>query len=699
LTVSAKYGAFLSYSHADRRWADWLHGALEGYRVPRTIAGRPSADGPIPDCLSPVFRDREELAAAQDLSKEIRAALAASKALIVLCSPAAAASRWTNAEIEQYRSLYPGRPVLAAIVEGEPFASELPGRAAEECFPPALRQRFDAEGKPTGERHEPIAADLREGGDGKRLGLMKLIAGLLGVPLDEMTQREAHRRQRRLTIIAVAAIIGMLFATVLATIAIRARNEAWHQREQAEALVGFMLGDLRTRLEPVGRLDVLDAVGTRVLAYYQGQSSGDLSDEALSQRSRALTLIGEIANRRGDLDGALARYREALAGTEEALRRAPNDAQRIFDHAQNVYWVANIAYQRGQVGEAEVGFRAYGDLAQRLLAIDAAKPEWRLEAVYADSNLGLVLIESGRYQAAERTYASALAATEQLRASSPGNAEYRNTESTALAYLADAREGAGRLEEAIATRERQLRLLDAAAVADPNDLAITRHAVTSRRALGRLFASRGNLEAALRYLGEATARAQVLREREPANMEWLRYAAAVDTDLGELLLLNNRAEEAGRAARAACAGAQQLMARDATVQTSRRLMRNCYILRGRIAAAQGYSREALALARQAVAMSPASETGIAAGDRGFVTARARLLEGEQQARLSDSAAASAAWQAGLSALPGNAESPLMRALRYSLLRRLGRASEAQSIANSLDEIGYRHPAYIADTRS
>ena len=27
-----KYWAFLSYSHADRQWGDWLHKALETYR-------------------------------------------------------------------------------------------------------------------------------------------------------------------------------------------------------------------------------------------------------------------------------------------------------------------------------------------------------------------------------------------------------------------------------------------------------------------------------------------------------------------------------------------------------------------------------------------------------------------------------------------------------------------------------------------
>lgn len=687
-----RYWAFLSYSHRDRQLAEWLHRALEDYRVPSALVGRGTPAGPVGRHLAPVFRDREELAAAADLSAEIRTALAASGFLIVLCSPAAARSRWIEAEIVTFKQLHPDGRILAAILDGEPFASERPGAEAEECFPPSLRQRFDADGRPTGERTEPIAADFRAGGDGRQLGLMKLIAGMLGVPLDEIVRREASRRQRRLTIVAAIAIAGMLIMTGMATLAIQARNEARHQREQAEALVGFMLGDLRTRLEPVGRLDVLDAVGSRVLGYYQGQDSGELSDEALAQRSRALTLIGEIANRRGDLDAALARYREALAGTQEALRRAPNDAQRIFDHAQNVFWTAYIGWQRGRVAEAERGFRAYRNLAGRLLAIDPNRPEWRLEAIYADTNLGMLEQQAGNYGAAEQTFGTVLAATEQLRSSAPGNATYRDMESEALAYLGDIREQSGRLDEAIAARERQLRLLDAAAAADTANTAIKQSAVIGRRGLSRLFASRGDTDTALRLLREARAQAQTLRERDPANMEWLQSASEVDIDLGDLLSLTGGADdEASQMARSGCAGAEQLSARDASVQGWQTVLRNCLILRSRLAAARGSAAEGLALAHRATAISRSSNPTTPAASRGVSLARARVVEGDQQLALGDAAAARTAWEAGLAALPNSSQGLAARAQRATLLRRLGRTAELEPLSRWLAEIGYRHP--------
>ena len=181
-------------------------------------------------------------------------------------------------------------------------------------------------GGPTAKRAEPIAADLREGRDGRQMGLLKIVAGMLGVGLDDLVRREAQRKSKRLQAMVAASLAGMTVTSGLALAAVYARDEARDQRREAEGLVGFMLGDLRDKLAPLGRLDVLDAVGGRALGYYEKQDKGALSDEALAQRSRALTLMGEIANTRGDLDGALRRYREALAGTGEALRRKPGDA-------------------------------------------------------------------------------------------------------------------------------------------------------------------------------------------------------------------------------------------------------------------------------------------------------------------------------------------------------------------------------------
>ncbi|HEX4896562.1 MAG TPA: toll/interleukin-1 receptor domain-containing protein, partial [Solimonas sp.] len=171
-----KYWAFISYSHQDSAWVEWLHRALETYRVPRRLVGRPLGAETVPRRLFPVFRDRDELPSSAELGGAINEALRQSRNLIVVCSPRSATSRWVNEEIKAFRALGRSDRIFCLIVDGEPHASTRPDIAFSECFAPALRE----------DGFEPIAADARERADGKANARLKLISGLLNVGFDEL---------------------------------------------------------------------------------------------------------------------------------------------------------------------------------------------------------------------------------------------------------------------------------------------------------------------------------------------------------------------------------------------------------------------------------------------------------------------------------------------------------------------------------
>ena len=686
-----RYCAFLSYGRKDADFAKWLHEGLEKYRVPRALVGKVTANGPIPARLNPIFRDRHELAASGDLGAMIRDAIATSRFLVVLCSPAAAVSRWTGAEIDSFKKLCPDGCVLAAIIEGEPFASEMAGREAEECFPPALRHKYDKRGRPTKVRAEPIAADFRDGGDGRRLGFLKIVAGMLGVGLDELVRRDAARRHQRLRWIASASLAGMALTSTLAVVAYHARNEAREQRRETEGLVGFMLGDLRSKLEPLGRLDALDSVGTRALGYYEHQDKASLSDEALAQRSRALTMMGEIANTRGDLGGALERYREALASTTEQLRRDSDNPQRLFDQAQNIFWVGQIAWQRGQIDEGGKAFREYKRLAQRMIALAPNDPKYRLEGTYADSNLGTLLIEQRRFAEASASFQSGLAATEALAAAQPGNADLQKSLIESHAWLAEAQEGTGQLDEAITHRERELVLAERWT----SDTAIREKALVARRALGRLLASRGQLSAGIAQDRQAISIAEGLVATEPGNSLWLEDGAWAKLDLSELLRFDGQRDAAASAARDGCDSTARLIARDrSVVGWNDALRRACALARGRLALEAGAVGEAEAAARGAIPARTA-KGDINSNSRSKL-AQLRSLLGDVLVRRGDADGARTQWQAALTDLPpGDAETPPVLARRASLYKRLGNQAAVRPLAARLDRIGYRYPDYLA----
>jgi hypothetical protein len=212
-----KYWAFISYSHIDTAVADWLHKKIETYRVPRSLVGTPSREGNVPHRLIPIFRDREELPTSSELGDNLQRSLQQSRHLIVICSPAAAQSRWVEEEVRAFKGWNGRDRIIALVASGIPNASDR-GDPAAECFPHSLR--FDVGPAASPIRVEPIAADIRPEGDGRQRAFLKIVAGLLGVGFDDLYQREKRREKRRKVLVAAIVVIGLLaVAGVYASIA------------------------------------------------------------------------------------------------------------------------------------------------------------------------------------------------------------------------------------------------------------------------------------------------------------------------------------------------------------------------------------------------------------------------------------------------------------------------------------------------
>ena len=682
------YWAFLSYSHADNADADWLHQAIERFVMPKALVGRVTANGAVPKKLTPIFRDRHELAASSDLGGKIRAALKQSRFLIVLCSPAAAGSRWVNEEILTFKKLHGERRILAAIVGGEPWASEIAGREGEECFPPALREKFDRKGQATGKRAEPIAADLRAERDGREGGKLKLVAGMLGLGLDDLVRREQQRRQKRLKYVAAAALAGMTVTSGLAVFAFDKRDEARDQRREAEGLVGFMLGDLRDKLEPIGRLDALDAVGSRALKYFEQQDKAELSDAALAQRSKALNLLGQIATARGETEAALARYREAMRSTSELVERSPNDPQRLFDHAQNVFWMGELMRMRGRMGQAEAAYREYKSLADRMVASEPHNPKWRMEEVYAKENIGIVLDSQRRFAEAAREFDAALPTLRKLASKSPTNDAYQGELSTMLAWLADSRRNEGRLQLAINARQSQIDLLQSQLSSGKTDVQLQEQLAFAQQALALLLTDTGNVSASSKVLQSAIDITERLIAIEPQNARWRGLAAGIHLSLADTFLTLGRTTDAEQEAEAGCRLAAMLRTRDPNVASWRSSQTSCQLARSELALVNGSPPEALDWAAKALESARQERSFDSVKDRYRVAAAFRLI-GDIHRRAGEKSDARQAWAAGLAALPASInERPREMDERVKLLRRLDRNDQARQLIERLQEMGF-----------
>jgi len=690
---NAKYWAFISYSHRDAKVATALQRTLESYRLPRRLVGTSTAVGQVPAYLKPVFRDRDELQAGADLKATVREALARSRYLIVVCSPDAVRSPWVSQEIIEFKMLHGQSRVLAYIAAGEPFASRTPGREADECLPEALRFALTPAGRPEGEALEPIAADSRPEGDGERRATLKLVAGMVGVGVDELIRRDAQRRARRMAMVAVASVVGMAVMTTLTVMAVQARNEAQRQRAQAEDLIEFMLGDLRKKLDPVGRLDVLDSVGEKALDYYGKQDTGHLDAGALGRRSRAMHLIGEMRDERGKLDEALAAFRSAADTTAELLERAPNDGQRIFDHAQSVYWVGYIAWRHGQAQVAEEAFLRYRELAQRLVRIDAANVDWQLETAYASQNLGVVQLDRWRLAEALQSFSEAKDVLVRLVRAKP---ELTVDLAENRGWMAKALEASGDYRGAIDAQQERLSVL-VAATDSARDRKVQGQVQNASYELGRLQLVLGNPVAAETHARAAVERADALVSSDPANTFWLAGLCGARLSLAEIEFALGKRDLARADIEWAMPQISRLIASDTSpMRWQTNLNARALALKAQLLLSAGQRPSASDLETYLATVGRFESQGARlTADQMDIVAAVELILGDLLVRNGQRDAAAAHWRAVAERLRPLAEHdnlPALALLARAELR-LGNLAEARALAARVEASNYRHPAY------
>lgn len=240
-----KYWCFISYSQRDRDAARRIQAFLEGYVLPSGLARPVVPPAGLGARIKPVFLDQTHLSASAQLSETLKRALEQSSNLVVLCSPAAAASAWVEDEIAHFRSLGRTGSVFPLILSGEPHASD----PSLECLPPSLRIRDRGT--------EPFLVDLRGPKSTFRAGCLKLVAGLHRLSLDDLVQRHVRRR-RRMTAIGAATAVLLAAAVSLAGLRVAADRslaatlgeartlEATRSYRSAERLLETIPGWVRT---------------------------------------------------------------------------------------------------------------------------------------------------------------------------------------------------------------------------------------------------------------------------------------------------------------------------------------------------------------------------------------------------------------------------------------------------------------------
>ena len=403
MSSNFKYAAFITYSHEDEEQARWLRKKLENFPVPKNLVGKSGKFGRIPSRLYPIFRDRDELAGSAQLGSVIEQALEDSSHLIVLCSKQAVQSRWVNEEIRLFKQMGKGDRVLCLIINGEPMSEDLKNSKGDECLPLAVRRKVSSEGEILEEIDEPGAADLRESGDGEKDAILKIVAGMLGVGLDEIKQRDLIARQRKLALITA-------FSILLAVSGIGLASYAFYQQRQASDSQEEAVAERKAALEELARTKIITQFVQSLFFSLDPQNTAGMDTKLLK------TMLDQGVKRAEELSSEPAmeaNMRSYLGKTYRSIR-AYDQAQEQLQKALELF-TEESSVKLEALTELALVHEALGNYlqAEPMMAVLLEKKTRELgeghdEVIDAKIDMSTVYRRIGKLEKAENLCASAL---------------------------------------------------------------------------------------------------------------------------------------------------------------------------------------------------------------------------------------------------------------------------------------------------
>lgn len=510
---------------------------------------------------------------------------------------------------------------------------------------------------------------------------------------------EGTLRSRNLLLtVTGVSLVGVTVMIALTIVTVLARNEARsaleraeQQRDQAEGLVEFMLGDLRDKLAPAGQLDVLEVSGAKALEYFGSPLDDTTAGDVLGRRARTLHLIGELESRRGNLLKAKPIFAKARQLTARGYAASPRSTARVLEHAQSVFWAGNIEWQSGNLPAAETAFLEYARLAAQLVSLDPKNSRWVKESGDASINLGVVRYQRASYAAALKSFADAGRSFAALVAVKPDDVEARLNVAQVSSWSADTYRAMGNFEAALAEREKERRLYSQLLERDPNNKIASQLLAVVELAMARLTMDTGRTDDAIPRYRQAAEDAARLASGDPANASWRELEIRSWTELAEAQTLRRNCAAAATSANHALDVLSTSLTADAPFLA---------LLGARLLTAKARCDIAAADSRGALAASTAALDTIAPitdatsdVESVAVGVEAWLVKGDAQSLARQKDLAIASWSRALE-LAGRIEAssrPYHRLLRASALQRLGRDADANVILGELRTANYRHP--------
>ncbi len=349
--------------------------------------------------------------------------------------------------------------------------------------------------------------------------------------------RWALRHRALAATLTLAALLLMTIALISVIAARRldraARSEATARRG-AEALLQSMLRDMKERLEPLNKLQLLEGVSAAAENYF-AQVPDDGSPGLARQRAAMLSARGDILYAQAKSTDALEKQRAALKILERLLAAQPTDRNTRLDTAQAYYGMAFLLSLQRREQEAMPLYQIAARLRQELATDFPGDTRLRHQADSAECEYAERVAKAGRIKEAVGILEPVL-----IRAATPDEV---STDASVLdlrrqfrVKLGDALWYAGRSADSLIEYQKALTAAAAAAAGDPANIRYRTGQAVALERVGDLLQETRDLAGARLAFERRLTISEEISAGDPANLNNRRDTAAALSRLATVAL-------------------------------------------------------------------------------------------------------------------------------------------------------------------
>ncbi|MDB4963618.1 MAG: Fis family transcriptional regulator [Myxococcales bacterium] len=365
-----------------------------------------------------------------------------------------------------------------------------------------------------------------------------------------------------LILVGVLSVLGVRRILLEQSHTDEQRRMAERNRGDAEGLMGFMLGEMHDKLEPLGKLHLLASVAKAASSYYDRREDLTAAEEAkraLARRNMGDVLMDED---KGSSDSALKEYRASLTATAKLVAQDPTNPALQADLATSHMKVGFVLQRQGDAKGALAAHRASLAIREALMASDRANEARRRDVAESHHRIGDALLVAGDTAGSLAEFRGALAIWQELVAVAPTNARYQSALSATHDGIGSGLIRQGETALALAEYRKALTITEALAALDPENAERKNELASGYQRIGNVLIRQGDRDGALEAQRTSQAIYKGLVANDPTNSSRLRDLWSSHNAVGGLLDPSDPKQSALEEYLAAREIAKRLAARD-----------------------------------------------------------------------------------------------------------------------------------------